>query len=44
MEYEQLPQELNAILISNYYDEVEHKQNLDTLESAVKYQVDLVNW
>ena len=44
MEYEQLPQELNAILISNYYDEVEHKQNLETLESAVKYQVDLVNW
>ena len=44
MEYDNLPQDLNAILIQNYYDELEHKENLETLKMAVDGQIDLVNW
>lgn len=44
MKYEDLPQELNAILLQNYYDEIEHHENLQTLKMAVDGQVDLINW
>lgn len=44
MKYEELPQDLNAILLQNYYDELEHHENLSTLKMAVDGQVDLINW
>ena len=44
MKYEDLPQELNAILLQNYYDEIEHNENLQALKMAVDGQVDLINW
>ena len=44
MEYEDIPQDLNAILLQNYYDELEHLENLQTLKMAVDGQVDLINW
>ena len=44
LEYDDLPQDLNAILLQNKYDEIEHYENLDTLKNAIDNQVDLINW
>lgn len=42
--YEDLPQDLNAILIQNKYDEIEHLENLSVLKNAIDNQANLVNW
>jgi len=44
LDYEHIPEELNSILLQNYYDEEEHREELCTLMMAVDGQVDLVNW
>ena len=44
LKYEDLPQALNAILLQNRYDEVEHYENLATLKNAIDNSVDLINW
>ena len=44
MQYDELPQDLNAILLQNYYDEVDHAEKLQTLKIAVEGQVSLTNW
>lgn len=44
LEYDDLPQDLNAILLQNKYDEIEHYESLTTMKNAIDNQVDLVNW
>lgn len=44
LEYDNIPEELNSIMLQNYYDEEEHREELCTLLMAVDGQVDLVNW
>lgn len=44
LEYDGVPQDLNSILLQNYYDEEEHHEELCTLKDALDGQVELVNW
>lgn len=44
LEYDDLPQDLNAILLQNKYDEIEHYENLMTMKNVIDNQVDLINW
>lgn len=44
MEYEDVPQDLNAIFLQNYYDEIEHHENLATLKNAIDAGADLSNY
>ena len=44
LDNEDIPYELNAILLQNYYDEIEHLDQLRTLKFAIEAGADLVNY
>lgn len=44
MKIEELPYELNTIIMQNYYDELEHMDKLNILKYALESGADLINY